>query len=110
MAVKVVSDLHSATEALRRTVAADDTLLLLGDLVNIIDYRTMDGILVDVFGADAVREVIELRAERRFDEARAAMARRREGREEEIGRQFQALIRQAYRNVREALPERVYFI
>jgi Icc-related predicted phosphoesterase len=91
-------------------VAPHDTLLLLGDLVNIIDYLTMDGILVDVFGVEAVREVVELRAQRRFDEARAAMARRREGREEEIGRQFQTLIRQAYRDVREVLPERVYFI
>src|SRR5919108_4592107 len=87
MPVKVVSDLHSATDALRRTVAPHDTLLLLGDLVNIIDYLTMDGILVDVFGVDAVQEVVELRAERRFDEARAAMARRRKGREDEIARQ-----------------------
>ena len=110
MPVKVVSDLHSATDALRRTIAPEDTLLLLGDLVNIIDYRTMDGILVDVFGVEAVQEVVDLRAERRFDEARAAMARRRKGREDELARQFQTLLRQAYRDVRDALPERVYVI
>ena len=110
MAVKVVSDLHSATEALRRVVAPDDTLLLLGDLIKIIDYGSMDGILIDVFGVDAVREVVELRAERRFDEARALMARRREGREEELTRQFQTLIRSAYRQVGDVLPERAYVI
>jgi Icc-related predicted phosphoesterase len=110
MAVKVVSDLHGANDALRRAVDPDDTLLLLGDLINIIDYGSMDGILIDVFGVDAVREVVELRAQRRFDEARAVMARRRKGREEELARQFQLLIREAYRQVREALPNRVYVI
>lgn len=110
MPVKVVSDLHSATEALRRTVAPDDTLLLLGDLINIIDYRTMDGILVEIFGADAVLEVVQLRAQLRFDEARAAMEARRRGREEEIARQFQARIGAAYDAVKEALPRRAYVI
>ena len=110
MPVKVVSDLHSATEALRRTVAPDDTLLLLGDLINIIDYGTMDGILIDVFGVEAVLEVVELRAQHRFEEARAVMARRRRGREEELSRQFQTLIRDAYRQVREVLPKQVYVI
>ncbi|MGH2688771.1 MAG: metallophosphoesterase family protein [Actinomycetota bacterium] len=110
MAVKVVSDLHSATDALRRTVGRDDTLLLLGDLINVIDYRSMDGILIDVFGRDAVEEVVELRAQKRFDEARAVMARRREGREEELAGRFHELIRLAYRHVRDALPDRVYLI
>ncbi len=110
MTVKVVSDLHSGVEALAREVHADDTLLLLGDLINIIDYRLMDGILVDVYGADAVAEVVELRAQRRFDEARAVMRRRREGREEEVGARFQELIREAYRRVAEVLPPRTYLI
>ncbi|GAC1362620.1 MAG: metallophosphoesterase [Actinomycetota bacterium] len=110
MAVKIVSDLHSAADALAREVRADDTLLLLGDLINIIDYSAMDGILVDVYGADAVREVVALRAQRRFDEARAVMQRRREGREEEITRHFQGLIRQAYARVRQALPQRTCVI
>ena len=110
MAVKVVSDLHSGVEALAREVDRDDTLLLLGDLINIIDYGAMDGILVEVYGADAVAEVVGLRAQRRFDEARVVMQRRREGREEEIGARFQALIRQAYRRVAEVLPPRTYLI
>jgi Icc-related predicted phosphoesterase len=110
MPVKVVSDLHGATGALRNAIDPDDILLLLGDLINIIDYGTMDGILIDVFGVDAVQEVVDLRAQRRFEEARAVMARRREGREEELAQQFQRLIRAAYRDVREALPRRVYLI
>jgi Icc-related predicted phosphoesterase len=110
MTVKVVSDLHSAVDALAREVHEDDTLLLLGDLINIIDYGAMDGILVDVFGADTVTEVVGLRAQRRFDDARALMQRIRHGREAEVAAKFQALIREGYRQVREALPHRAYVI
>jgi Icc-related predicted phosphoesterase len=110
VAVKVVSDLHSALDALAREVHWDDTLLLLGDLINVIDYRAMDGILVEVYGAQAVGEVVQLRAQRRFDEARTVMQRIREGREDEIAEQFQALIRESYRKVREVLPHRTFVI
>lgn len=110
MVIKIVSDLHSAVDALRREVQQEDTLLLLGDLINIIDYGMMDGILIDVFGVEAVAEVINLRAERRFEEARQLMARRREGREEELGLRFQTLIRNAYREVMQALPKQTYVI
>lgn len=110
MAVKVVSDLHSGVEALAREVHPDDTLLLLGDLINIIDYGAMDGILVEVYGAEAVAEVVGLRAERRYDEARAVMRERRVGHEEEIAARFQGLIAEAYRRVAEVLPRRTYLI
>lgn len=110
MAVKIVSDLHSAVDALKREISPDDTLLLLGDLINIIDYTMMDGILVDIFGAEVVGEAVSLRAARKFDEARAVMARRREGREAEIAEKFQTLFRDAYTEVRDALPKTTYVI
>lgn len=110
MSVKVVSDLHSAVDALAREVRPDDTLLLLGDLINIIDYRAMDGILVEVYGLEAVREVVALRAQRRFEDARAVMTARRAGREEELTDAFQAKIRDAYRAVARVLPARTYVI
>lgn len=110
MAVKVVSDLHGATDALRSRVHPDDTLLLLGDLINVIDYFTKDGILVDIFGLDAVNEVIGLRAQKRFEEARTVMDLRRKGREAEIAEQFRAAFHRAYREVFDALPRRTYLI
>jgi Icc-related predicted phosphoesterase len=110
MPVKIVSDLHSAVEALRREVSHEDTLLLLGDLVNIIDYLEMDGILVEVFGIEAVKRVVELRAQKRFDEARAFMASRREGKEGEVWTTFRSLQTEAYSNVRQSLPHKTYLI
>ncbi len=110
MTVKIISDLHSAVDALAREVTHLDTLLLLGDLINVIDYRMMDGILVDVFGLDVVAEVVALRAQRRFEDARVVMARQREGREAQVKERFQALIRSSYAAVREVLPPRTYVI
>lgn len=110
MAIKVVSDLHGAAQALAAEVRPDDTLLLLGDLINVIDYTTRDGILVDIFGVDAVLEVIGLRAQRRFEEARSVMALRRKGREAEIAALFQQAFRKAYRSVYGVLPHRTYLI
>lgn len=110
MTVRVISDLHSATDALKSEVSSSDQLLLLGDLVNVIDYKMMDGVLVEVFGVDAVQEVIDLRAQGRFDEARATMARRREGREQEVGSLFGSLIRREYEQVFASLPEQTYLI
>lgn len=110
MAIKVISDLHGAHEAVAAEVQRDDTLLLLGDLINVIDYTTRDGILVDIFGIDAVNEVIGLRAQKRFEEARSVMALRRKGREAEIAAKFQQAFAKQYREVFAALPKKTYLI
>jgi Icc-related predicted phosphoesterase len=110
MSVKVVSDLHGATDALKREVGHDDTLLLLGDLVNIIDYTAMDGILIEIFGAEAVQQVIDLRGEGKVEEAREVMSRRRAGREAEVGERFVSLIHEEYQRVRDVMPSETYLI
>ncbi|MGQ0678701.1 MAG: metallophosphoesterase family protein [Actinomycetota bacterium] len=110
MAVKVISDLHGASREIAGQVDPTDTLLLLGDLINVIDYTTRDGILVEIFGVDAVNEVIGLRAQRRFEDARSVMALRRKGREAEIAEQFDRRFREAYREIQQVLPERTCVI
>lgn len=52
----VLSDIHFALEPLRRVVATGETLLILGDLVNLIDYRTGEGAVADVLGMEFARE------------------------------------------------------
>src|SRR5438046_9014545 len=73
MRVKVISDLHGAVEHIPAAAADSDRLVVLGDLINVLDYRTMDGILVDIFGKEPVAEAASLRAEGKFQEARAAI-------------------------------------
>src|SRR5947208_16187864 len=71
--VKVISDLHGAVEHIPAAAADCDRLVVLGDLINVLDYRSMDGILVDIFGGESVAQAASLRAEGRFHEARAAI-------------------------------------
>src|SRR5205814_1732238 len=46
--VTVISDLHGAADRLRQAAAECDVLVVLGDLINVLDYHDMDGILVDM--------------------------------------------------------------
>src|SRR5439155_15313658 len=102
--VRVISDVHGATSHLATAGRDADVLVVLGDLINVIDYRSMDGILVDVFGREPVAEAATLRAKGRFSEARAAL-RRRTGDEREARERFVELARAQYQLVFDALPE-----
>ncbi len=108
--IYVVSDLHGASDALKKAVPEGSTLLLLGDLVNLIDYLTMTGILIEVFSRDAVEQVLAMRAAGRFDEARRVMADRSKGREDEIRQQIGTRVREEYELVFAALPDPTYLI
>lgn len=106
----MVSDLHGAHDALRKVVPEGATLLLLGDLVNLLDYITMTGILTEVFSVEAVAEVVDLRTEGRLEEARDAMRKRAEGREEEIRSEIGSRVREQYEEIFPALPDPTYLI
>lgn len=77
----LVADVHGARQALADVAGMGEKLLVLGDLINFIDYRTYEGIAADLLGLDTVREMVELRARGRFDEARGVwgMAAERHG-------------------------------
>ena len=66
----IVSDVHDAFDALERVASTRETLLILGDLVNLIDYRTLEGILPDVVGSDTIAELMSLRQANEGDAAR----------------------------------------
>jgi Icc-related predicted phosphoesterase len=71
MRVHVVSDVHGRVDALARAGDGADALICLGDLVLFIDYDdNSGGIFGEIFGADNATKLIELRSQRRFDEAR----------------------------------------
>jgi Icc-related predicted phosphoesterase len=107
MRVTAISDLHGAIEHLEGVGRACDALLVLGDLINVLDYRTMDGILVEVYGREPVAQAARLRSEGRFEEARAAI-RSRAGTGEASRERFLDLARQGYERVFEALPGHAY--
>jgi Icc-related predicted phosphoesterase len=98
----LVSDVHGAYGALGRIAARGEPLLVLGDLLNLVDYRTMEGILVDAFGRELVSDVAALRERGDFAAARARW-RSASGNEDSIRTRFRYLVRAAYRQMRAAL-------
>jgi Icc-related predicted phosphoesterase len=69
--VHVVSDVHGSVAALERASEGADALVCLGDLVLFLDYHdTSGGIFAEMFGEDAATHLIDLRKQKRFDEAR----------------------------------------
>lgn len=110
MAIYVVSDLHGASDDLRKAVPEGATLLLLGDLINFLDYISMTGILTEVFSIDAVAEVVELRTAGRVDEARQVMRDRAAGREESIKEEIGTRVREQYAQVFDSFVDPTYLI
>jgi Icc-related predicted phosphoesterase len=108
--IYVLSDLHGAVDALRKAVPEGSTLLLLGDLVNFLDYLTMEGILTEVFSVETVEEVVRLRTAGNVEEARRVMRERSAGREDEIRAEIGTRVHAQYEEVFAALPDPTYLI
>jgi Icc-related predicted phosphoesterase len=108
--VYLVSDLHGASEGLAQTIPQGSTLVLLGDLINLIDYTSMTGILTEVFPVEEVEQVVVLRTAGRVEEAREVMRARAVGREAEIRETIGERVRAEYGKVFEALTGPTYLI
>ena len=108
--IYVVSDLHGAADDLRKAIPEGATLLLLGDLINFLDYSTMEGILTEVFSKEAVEHVVRLRTKGHLEEARRVMRERSEGREDEIRSEIGRRVAEQYEYVFGALPDPAYVI
>ncbi|HEU5473985.1 MAG TPA: metallophosphoesterase [Actinophytocola sp.] len=69
MRLHVVSDVHGNVDALARAADGADALLVLGDLIDFVDYHDHSGgILGSIFGAEKVAVFAALRRERRSAE------------------------------------------
>jgi Icc-related predicted phosphoesterase len=75
MRVHIVSDVHGAADALAAAGDGADMLICLGDMLLFLDYADhTQGIFAELYGAENAREYIQLRTERRFDDARQLTA------------------------------------
>src|SRR5918997_1777582 len=110
MSVYVVSDLHGASDELAKAVPEGASLVLLGDLINFIDYTSMTGILTEVFSVEAVEHVVRLRTAGEVEEARRVMHEHSKGREDEIRGEIGKRVVEQYGSVFAALPDPPYLI
>ena len=95
--------MHGAVSALRRVAAEPGPLLILGDLINFIDYRDHTGIVAEVAGKEFVAEVVRLRSNGDFTAAGELWRRHSRGREDEYRARYREAISAAYEEICEAL-------
>ncbi len=91
MAVKLVADLHGRYSDLRDEVKEEDALLVLGDILDLIDWADLSGILPEVVGRERLVEKL-------FEAARKGPEAAAELREEIIsphGRYYHAITERA---------------
>jgi Icc-related predicted phosphoesterase len=107
--IYVVSDLHGATDELAAALPGDAQLLLLGDLINLLDYTTKTGILYEVFSVEAVERVSSLRARGEFEEATRVIRERAVGKHDLRG-EISRRVEDQYAEVFSILPDPTYLI
>lgn len=107
MRIKVIADVHGDLDVVLKEAAACDVLLLLGDLINVIDYTNAGGILAEVYGSETVRTWSALRADGRLDESRAVLREASAGREQELRELFYKRIDEQTQEFCSAVPSNV---
>jgi len=98
----LVADVHGAHEGLARVARSGEPLLVLGDLLDLFDYRSGRGLMVDLVGRDLVLEFLR-RRQGDPGAGRAAWRAYEAAHREEVAARFDALAREAYARVAEAL-------
>ena len=99
----IVSDVHAAFTELAAVAALGEPLLVLGDLLNFVDYRTGAGIAADVYGRDHAEEFIRNRKIGDWEANRRLWSRTTSGRLEELSMRTRESVLLQYAAAREAL-------
>lgn len=99
----IVSDVHAAFAELAAVAALGEPLLVLGDLLNFVDYRTGQGIAADVYGQEHALEFIRNRKNGDWEANRRLWRRTLAGREEELAERTRREVLGQYRAAKEAL-------
>ena len=92
----LVSDVHGAFDDLAVLASLDEPLVVLGDLLNFVDYRTMDGLLAEVAGKGLVAKLADLRGRGLYEEAASRWGSFAAGRGDELRERFGVLIEESY--------------
>ncbi len=99
----IISDVHAEFEALSGFASQAEPILILGDLINFIDYRTHEGILADVLGRDVVGQIVSYRAAGDYDASRRLWRELTEGREDAVRADIDRRVRRQYADLGAAL-------
>jgi Icc-related predicted phosphoesterase len=108
MRVHVVSDVHGRVDALAHAGEGADALICLGDLLLFLDYADYtQGIFASLFGPEQTKLYVDLRTEKRFDEART-LSTTLFSQVDDISAVFEQAVRDQYASLFGAMPEPAY--
>ena len=104
-----MSDIHGEYEAMRAQLQPDDVAVLLGDYLNLIDFRTLDGILSEVYSREEIRKVLTLMATGDKEKARVKI-RDAIGGTPEKSEQVRAMVAASYTEFFESIPCKCFML
>lgn len=107
MRIKVTADVHGDLDSVLAEAETCDALIVLGDIINVVDYERSGGILAEVYGSEVVKEWASFRRQGRYDDSRNVLTTAAFGREDEVRQSFTSKIEEAHREFCEALPRNV---
>lgn len=99
----LVSDVHGAFAALRKVAAGGRTLLILGDLVNLTDYRNGEGINAELLGPEFAKAAGDARARGDFKAMRRLFRETIGDRADEFHQAYLAKVTEQYVEMEAAL-------
>lgn len=106
----IVSDVHGAFEALHRVASAGEVLLVLGDLINLTDYRSGEGITADLLGLDFALAASAARASGDYEEMRRLFKAHVGDRPDEFRQAYQDKVVEQYRQTTTALAPATSYV
>ncbi len=98
-----VSDIHGAASALARVVGLGEPLVVLGDFINLTDYRTGEGAVAEVLGLDLAKESARSRARGDYTRMRALWVEAAGEDAERVRGAMAEVYRRQYQEMAEAL-------
>ncbi|MGD2102359.1 MAG: metallophosphoesterase [Acidimicrobiia bacterium] len=98
-----ISDVHDSPGALRRLVGLGSEIVILGDFVNLTDYRTGRGAVADVLGEDFARRSAEARARGDYAAMRALWTEHAESSDLDLRTEIGKVLAGQYEQARAAL-------
>jgi Icc-related predicted phosphoesterase len=99
----IVSDVHAEFDGLASVAGMGKPLLVLGDLLNFIDYRTGEGMALEVYGREFVNAMIDNRARGDWQASRRLWAGVPEDRRQDLRARIRAAAIRQYEQTTEAL-------
>lgn len=98
-----VSDVHDSPGGLRKLAGLTEEIVILGDLVNLTDYRTGEGAVSAVMGPDFASRSSAARGKGAYTEMRSLWKERSADSAEDLRRMIGEQLTAQYRNAGEAL-------